>query len=94
MKTQNLQNLKNGVRGPVLKSEPGKAKISIRLDQNIIDYFMTKADESGGKLGYQTMINDILRKHIEGQSPAFEQTVRRVIREELGRAQQVSRSRI
>jgi len=40
--------------------------------------------ESAGGGNYQTMINNALRAYIEGaRKPALEETLRRVIREEL-----------
>jgi len=41
----------------------GKESITIRLDKDVIEWFRAKGD------GYQTRINDALRKHI-GQRPA------------------------
>jgi uncharacterized protein (DUF4415 family) len=73
-----------GKRGRITKpaAEPaGKVKITIRLDADIVDHFMAKADESGGAIGYQTLINETLRRSLE--APALEAIVRRVIREEL-----------
>ena len=57
-----------GKRGRIVKPVPepvGKAKITIRLDRDVIDHFLTRADESGGAIGYQTLINDALRQSIE-----------------------------
>ncbi len=73
-----------GKRGRITKPIPepaGKVKITIRLDADIVDHFMAKADESGGAVGYQTLINEALRRSFE--APALEAMVRRVIREEL-----------
>jgi uncharacterized protein (DUF4415 family) len=73
-----------GKRGRVVKSVPepaGKVKITIRLDRDIIDHFLARADESEGAIGYQTLINDALRQSIE--APSLEAMVRRAIREEL-----------
>jgi uncharacterized protein (DUF4415 family) len=73
-----------GKRGRITKPEPepaGKVKITIRLDADIVDHFMARADESGGAIGYQTLINEALRRSLE--APALEAIVRRVIREEL-----------
>jgi len=73
-----------GKRGRIAKPEPepaGKIKITIRLDADIVDHFMARADESGGAVGYQTLINEALRRSVE--APALEAIVRRVIREEL-----------
>ena len=75
-----------GKRGRITKPEPepaGKVKITIRLDADIVDHFMARADESGGAVGYQTLINEALRRSVE--APALEAIVRRVIREELKR---------
>ncbi|HMD98530.1 MAG TPA: BrnA antitoxin family protein [Terriglobia bacterium] len=72
-----------GKRGPVLPIPPGKERITIRLDTDILDYFRDLVERAGGG-NYQTMINNALRAYIEGaQKPALEETLRRVIREEL-----------
>lgn len=67
-------------RGPVVKPEPGKTKISIRLDNSILDYFRRVVDESGGG-SYQTLINDALLAYIQQRSVL--DAVRQVVREEL-----------
>jgi uncharacterized protein (DUF4415 family) len=75
-----------GKRGRVIprKTEPtGKTRITIRLDQEILDYFLQEADRSGGSAGYQTLINDALRKHVDGKAPKLEDMLRRVVREEI-----------
>lgn len=46
-----------GKRGRVLPPEPepeGKARITIRLDQDIVDRFLEMTERSGGVTGYQT----------------------------------------
>jgi uncharacterized protein (DUF4415 family) len=75
-----------GKRGRVLPPEPepeGKTRITIRLDQDILDRFFQMAEESGGTTGYQTLINAALREYLDGKVPKFEDTLRRIIREEL-----------
>ena len=75
-----------GKRGRVLPPEPepeGKTRITIRLDQDIVDRFLRMAEESGGTSGYQTLINAALRQYLDGMVPKFEDTLRRIIREEL-----------
>jgi uncharacterized protein (DUF4415 family) len=75
-----------GKRGRVLLPEPepeGKTRITIRLDQDIVDRFFRMAEESGGATGYQTLINAALREYLDGRAPRFEDTLRRIIREEL-----------
>lgn len=79
-------NFKNGKRGRVRLPEPepeGKTRITIRLDQDIVDRFLQMAEQSGGETGYQTLINAALRDYLEGRAPRFEETLRRIIREEL-----------
>jgi uncharacterized protein (DUF4415 family) len=75
-----------GKRGRVLPPEPepeGKIRITIRLDQDIVDRFFRMAEESGGASGYQTLINAALREYLDGKAPRFEDALRRIIREEL-----------
>jgi len=72
-----------GKRGPVLPIPPRKERITIRLDTDILDYFRDLVERAGGG-NYQTSINNALRAYIEGgQKPTLEETLRRVIREEL-----------
>ena len=67
-------------RGAVIRSEPGKTKISIRLDNAVIEFFRTVVDRAGGG-NYQTLINDALLEHIHRRSTL--DAVRQVVREEL-----------
>jgi uncharacterized protein (DUF4415 family) len=70
-------------RGPVVSPEPGKTKISIRLDNAVIESFRALADQAGGG-SYQTLINDALVAVLHQRS--ILEAVRQVIREELGSA--------
>ena len=71
-----------GKSGPELPLPPGKGS-TIRLDSDILEYFRDAVDRAGGG-NYQTLINDALRAFIEGaQKPTIEETLRRVICEEL-----------
>ena len=67
-------------RGAVIEPEPGKTKISIRLDNAVIDFFRGAVDRAGGG-SYQTLINDALLEHIHRTSTL--DAVRQVVREEL-----------
>ena len=67
-------------RGPVVKPEPGKTKISIRLDNTVLDYFRDLVDKAGGG-NYQTLINDALLEYVHLRSTV--DVVRHVVREEL-----------
>ena len=72
-----------GKRGPVIQPDPNKVRITIRLDADIIEYFKNQVHKAGGG-NYQTMINEALRHYLaKKQEPMNEETLRRVIREEL-----------
>jgi uncharacterized protein (DUF4415 family) len=68
--------------GPVIPPQSGKTRITIRIDDDILEWFRNKVDASGGG-NYQTMMNSALRQYIETQEGVLETTLRRVIREEL-----------
>lgn len=68
-------------RGAVIKDEPGKTKISIRLDNRVLDHFRSIVEEAGGG-NYQTLINDALVACIQQKSVL--EAVRQVVREEIG----------
>ncbi len=75
-----------GKRGrilPVETEQRGKTRITIRLDEDLVDHFLKEAEGSGGSAGYQTLINDALRQHVEGKAPKLEDTLRRIVREEI-----------
>jgi len=72
-------------RGAVLAAPRGKTRITIRLDDEILDWFRNQVERAGGG-NYQTLINEVLRRHVENSTESFEKTLRRVIREELRRA--------
>jgi uncharacterized protein (DUF4415 family) len=83
---KNRYDFSQGRRGRILPPEPepeGKTRITIRLDQDIVDRFFELAEQSGGTTGYQTLINRALKEYLEGKALRFEDTLRRIIREEL-----------
>ena len=71
-------------RGAVVATPPGKTRVTIRLDNGVLDWFRTQVDDAGGG-NYQTLINDALLDHIARRREPLESTIRRVIREELRR---------
>jgi hypothetical protein len=73
-----------GVRGAIEPLPPGKSRITIRIDEEILDWFRDKADEAGGG-NYQTMMNDALREYIRKCDDSIEEKLRHVVREELAR---------
>jgi uncharacterized protein (DUF4415 family) len=74
-------DFKKAKRGPVIRQK-GKTRITIYLDEDVVNTFRELADKSG--TGYQTMINEALREYLgKTTGPLDEETLRRVIREEL-----------
>jgi len=71
-------------RGSVVPIPKGKTRITIRLDEDLIDWFRNKVNEAGGG-NYQTLINAALRDYVRRQEEPLEQVLRRVLREELSR---------
>ena len=71
-----------GKRGAVESVSPGKSRITIRIDDDILAWFRREVHEQGGG-NYQTLINDALKQHIQQKREPLEETLRRVLREEL-----------
>lgn len=76
-----------GKRGAVIPS-PRKTRITIMLDDDVIERFRVKAEAQG--IGYQTMINSALRAFLAAESgceaenrPLTVAVLREVLREEL-----------
>jgi uncharacterized protein (DUF4415 family) len=74
----------NGKRGAVVKVPPGKTRVTIRLDTDLLDWFRNEVDKAGGG-NYQSLINLALRDFVSRSREPLENTLRRVIREELRR---------
>ncbi len=79
------EDFSKGKRGAVVKPAPNKERITIRLDADVIAHFKRLVHEAGGG-NYQTLINEALREHIRRQEQSLEETLRKVIREELKKA--------
>lgn len=74
----------HGRRGAVLPPTKGKTRITIRIDTDVLDWFREEVNRAEGG-NYQTLMNEALRQHIEGKREDLEGTLRRVLRQELGR---------
>ena len=57
-----------GVRGPVVAPDSAKTRITIRIDNDILDWFRVRVDAQGGG-NYQTMINQALRSCMREGKP-------------------------
>jgi uncharacterized protein (DUF4415 family) len=62
--------------------EPGKTSITIRIDKDVLEWFRGQVERAGGG-NYQSNMNAALRAHMVAESGAFEQAVRRAVRDEL-----------
>jgi hypothetical protein len=71
-----------GKRGAVIPARPGKTRITIRIDDGVLQWFRKQVHQAGGG-SYQALINQALRRFIETQDSDLEETLRRVLREEL-----------
>jgi uncharacterized protein (DUF4415 family) len=83
MMTDDMQeeyDFSNGTRGPVVSVPSGKTRITIRIDDDILEWFRQQVEQQGGG-NYQTMMNTALREYINQH--ALEDMLRRIVREEL-----------
>jgi hypothetical protein len=70
-----------GKRGAVIPTK-GKTRISIFIDNAVLDGFRARAQKTG--TGYQTMMNDALRKYLsETDQPVTERALRQILRQEM-----------
>jgi len=72
-------------RGPAVRVPKGKTRITIRIDDDVLEWFKRQVDKAGGG-NYQSLINTALREHIQHSAEPLEATLRRVLREELSSA--------
>ena len=70
-----------GRRGAVIPQK-GKTRISIFIDNTVLDEFRARAEKAG--TGYQTMMNEALRQYLaEADRPVTETVLRHVLRQEM-----------
>jgi len=77
-------DFRHGRRGAVVRAPSGKTRITIRIDDDILQWFREQVHKAG-RGNYQTLINDALRSFAESVEHNLEDTLRRVLREELPR---------
>ena len=80
-----------GTRGPILRPAPGKTRITIRLDDDVLEWFRDQVRAAGGG-SYQTLINAALRAHVESEATRgvlgradLAEAIRPVLREEMAK---------
>jgi uncharacterized protein (DUF4415 family) len=72
-------------RGAIDPTPAGKTRITIRLDTDVLDWFREQVNVAGGG-NYQSLINAALRDYMSRKVEPLEDTLRRVVREELDRS--------
>jgi uncharacterized protein (DUF4415 family) len=72
-------------RGAIDPMPPGKTRITIRLDNDVLEWFRDQVTAAGGG-NYQSLINAALRDYMARRIEPLEDTLRRVVREELDRS--------
>jgi uncharacterized protein (DUF4415 family) len=77
-------SFENAKQGSIVRTAPGKTRITIRVDNDILNWFRNQVHRRGGG-NYQTLINDALREYTKLKSSDLEKTVRKIIQEELKR---------
>jgi uncharacterized protein (DUF4415 family) len=77
-------DLSKGRRGAVVAPAPGKTRVTLRLDDDVLAWFRGEVNKAGGG-DYQSLINDALRAYISQRHEPLEKVIRRVLREELKR---------
>jgi uncharacterized protein (DUF4415 family) len=73
-----------GKRRAIDPTLPGKTRIAISLDDEVLAWFREQVHLADGG-NYQTLINEALRQYIQQSCEPLEETLRRVVREELQR---------
>lgn len=82
---RNEYDFRKARRGAVSPTPPGKTRITIRLDNEVLQWFKDQVHRAGGG-SYQRLINQALHEHIARHDEPLEETLRRVLREELQHA--------
>jgi len=81
-----------GKRGAVLPVPAGKTRITIRIDDDVLDWFRKQVHSAGGG-SYQTLMNRALREHMEHEAEPLEDTFRRVLKEVLPNSKKTKTAR-
>jgi hypothetical protein len=70
-----------GRRGAAIPQK-GKTRISIFIDNSVLDAFRSRAEKAGS--GYQTMMNEALREYLSASDqPVTEKALRQILRQEM-----------
>ena len=79
---KNRYDFRKACRGAAVSAAPTKSRIAVRLDKGILAWFRKQVNAAEGG-SYQALINGALREYIKRDAVPLEDTLRRVIREEM-----------
>jgi len=82
-----------GKRGAIDRLPRGKTRVSIHIDDEVLDWFRSQVHAAGGG-NYQILINQALREYVQDRKQPLEKILRRIVREELSVARGTSRKRV
>ena len=63
-----------GRPSPVVKPPPGKTRITIRLDDDTLEWFRRQVHAAGGG-NYQSLINEVLRQYVSSRKEPLEDSL-------------------
>lgn len=81
-----------GKRGVIDPMPRGKTRITIRIDDDVLDWFRGEVHAAGGG-NYQTLLNHALRDYVQSRQRPLEDMLRQVVREELSAARTAGKSK-
>jgi hypothetical protein len=81
-----------GKRGALDPMPRGKTRITIRIDDDVLDWFRGEVHAAGGG-NYQTLLNHALRDYVQNRRQPLEDMLRQVVREELSASKTAGRSK-
>ena len=82
-----------GKRGAIDPMPRGKTRITIRIDDDVLEWFRGEVHAAGGG-NYQTLINHALREYAQSHRQPLEDILRRVVREELSSSPRVRSKKV
>ncbi len=71
-----------GKRGAIAPAPQGHTRITIPIDNKVLDWFRDEVHASGGG-DYQKLMGHALHEYVQDRKQPLEKILRRVVREEL-----------
>ncbi len=83
-KEYDLKKLRVKHRGALIKKD-SKVLKTIRIDADVLSWLAGEAERRG--IGYQTLLNMLLRERMGEQAQPLREEIRKIVREEIRRAE-------